>query len=33
MHAETNQAFEAAQASTLSRFGVHAESRYVEVPS
>ena len=33
MQSETNQAFEAAQASTLSRFGVHAESRYVEVPA
>ncbi len=33
MQAQAKQAFEAAQASTLSRFGVHAESRYVEAPA
>jgi pimeloyl-ACP methyl ester carboxylesterase len=33
MQAQTSEAFEAAQASTLSRFGVRAESRYVDVPA
>ena len=33
MHAELNQAFEAAQAAALDHFGVEAASTYIEVPS
>ena len=31
MHAHSRQAFEAAQAALLDRFGVEAERRYVDV--
>jgi hypothetical protein len=31
MHAQSKQAFEAAQAAVLDRFGVQAKRRYVEV--
>jgi pimeloyl-ACP methyl ester carboxylesterase len=33
IEAASRQAFEAAQAATLARFGVEAESRYVEAPA